>query len=170
MKEWIVGRNPVFEVLEAGRRDCFRLLVATGVDEKGKLTEIMRKAAARRVALERVPRQRLDSLGENHQGVALEASGYSYSDLQDIFDRQQERQEPLLVLVLVRSVRFNEELRKLLYFTSSLLILLGIFSMRWNVVIGGQLYSKSLRGLMAYKMGITGIASSSRASASRKQR
>lgn len=100
MKEWIVGRNPVFEVLEAGRRDCFRLLVATGVDEKGKLTEILRKAAARRVLLERVPRQRLDSLGENHQGVALEASGYSYSDLQDIFDRQEERQEPLLVLVL----------------------------------------------------------------------
>jgi len=66
---------------------------------------------------------------------------------------------PLLVLVVVRSVRFNDELRKLLYFLSSLLILLGIFSMRWNVVIGGQLYSKSLRGLMAYKMEITGIES-----------
>jgi len=66
---------------------------------------------------------------------------------------------PLLILVLVRSVRFNEDLRRLLYFTSSLLILVGIFSMRWNVVIGGQLYSKSLRGLMAYKMEITGIES-----------
>jgi predicted membrane protein len=61
--------------------------------------------------------------------------------------------------VLVRTVRFNEELRKLLYFTLSILILLGIFSMRWNVVIGGQLYSKSFRGLMAYKMEITGIES-----------
>jgi Ni/Fe-hydrogenase subunit HybB-like protein len=66
---------------------------------------------------------------------------------------------PLLILVLVRSVRFGEEMRKLLYFTSSLLILLGIFSMRWNVVIGGQLYSKSFRGLMAYKMELTGIES-----------
>ncbi len=66
---------------------------------------------------------------------------------------------PLLILVLVRSVRFNEDLRRLLYFTSSLLILVGIFSMRWNVVIGGQLYSKSLRGLMAYKMELTGIES-----------
>ena len=66
---------------------------------------------------------------------------------------------PLLILVLVRTVRFNEELRKLLYFTTSLLILLGIFSMRWNVVIGGQLYSKSFRGLMAYKMEMTGIES-----------
>ena len=66
---------------------------------------------------------------------------------------------PLFVLVLIRSVRFNDELRKLLYFTSSLMILLGIFSMRWNVVIGGQLYSKSFRGLMAYKMELTGIES-----------
>ncbi len=66
---------------------------------------------------------------------------------------------PLLMLVLVRTIRFNEELRKLLYFSSSLLMLLGIFSMRWNVVIGGQLYSKSFRGLMAYKMELTGIES-----------
>ena len=59
---------------------------------------------------------------------------------------------PLLILVVVRSGRFNEDLRKLLYFTSALLIQLGIFSTRWNVVIGGQLFSKSFRGLMAYKM------------------
>ncbi|HXQ30659.1 MAG TPA: NrfD/PsrC family molybdoenzyme membrane anchor subunit [Steroidobacteraceae bacterium] len=66
---------------------------------------------------------------------------------------------PLVILVLVRSKRFNEEFRKLLYFTSALLIQLGIFSMRWNVVIGGQLYSKSFRGLMGYKMELTGIES-----------
>jgi len=66
---------------------------------------------------------------------------------------------PLLTLVLVRTIHFNEELRKLLYFCASVLILLGIFSMRWNVVIGGQLYSKSFRGLMAYKMEITGMES-----------
>jgi 23S rRNA (guanosine2251-2'-O)-methyltransferase len=100
MKEWIVGRNPVYEVLASGRRDVFRLLVATGVEEKGRLTEIMRGASLRRIPLERVARQRLDSLGENHQGVALEASGYGYSDLQDILDLQQERQEPLFVVVL----------------------------------------------------------------------
>jgi Ni/Fe-hydrogenase subunit HybB-like protein len=66
---------------------------------------------------------------------------------------------PLLILVLVRVVNLNEELRKILYFSASVLILLGIFSMRWNVVIGGQLYSKSFRGLMAYKMELTGIES-----------
>ena len=38
-----------------------------------------------------------------------------------------------------------------------MLIQLGIFSTRWNVVIGGQLFSKSFRGLMTYKMEVTGI-------------
>jgi Ni/Fe-hydrogenase subunit HybB-like protein len=66
---------------------------------------------------------------------------------------------PLLIIAFVRIARVNEDLRRLLYFTSSLLILVGIFSMRWNVVIGGQLFSKSFRGLMAYKMELTGIES-----------
>jgi predicted membrane protein len=47
--------------------------------------------------------------------------------------------------------------RKLLYFVCGLLIQLGIFSTRWNVVIGGQLFSKSFRGLTTYKMELTGI-------------
>jgi Ni/Fe-hydrogenase subunit HybB-like protein len=66
---------------------------------------------------------------------------------------------PVVILALARSHRFNEDMRKLMYFTSVLLIQLGIFSMRWNVVIGGQLYSKSFRGLMAYKMELTGMES-----------
>ena len=66
---------------------------------------------------------------------------------------------PLLIIAFVRIARVNEDLRRLLYFTASLLILVGIFSMRWNVVIGGQLFSKSFRGLMAYKMELTGIES-----------
>jgi len=64
---------------------------------------------------------------------------------------------PLAILVLAKSLKFNDELRKLLYFTSAILIQLGIFSTRWNVVIGGQLFSKSFRGLMAYKMEVMGI-------------
>jgi len=30
--------------------------------------------------------------------------------------------------------------------------LMGIFAMRWNVVIGGQLFSKSFLGYTTYKM------------------
>ncbi len=54
-------------------------------------------------------------------------------------------------------VRFPEELRRLLYLASATLIQIGIFSTRWNVVIGGQLFSKSLRGLTVYKMELMGL-------------
>ncbi len=64
---------------------------------------------------------------------------------------------PLGILVLAKSRKFNDDLRKLLYFTAVILIQLGIFSTRWNVVIGGQLFSKSFRELMAYKMEVMGI-------------
>ncbi len=64
---------------------------------------------------------------------------------------------PLGILVLAKARRFNDDLRKLLYFTAVILIQLGIFATRWNVVIGGQLFSKSFRGLMTYKMEVMGI-------------
>lgn len=54
-------------------------------------------------------------------------------------------------------VRLPEELRRTLYLASAVLIQIGIFSMRWNVVIGGQLFSKSLRGFTVYKMGLGGL-------------
>jgi predicted membrane protein len=64
---------------------------------------------------------------------------------------------PLGVMVIIKLFRLPEEVRKLLYFVCGLLIQLGIFSTRWNVVIGGQLFSKSFRGLTTYKMELTGI-------------
>lgn len=64
---------------------------------------------------------------------------------------------PLLTMSLIKIFNLNEELRKQLYFVSSILILLGIFSTRWNVVIGGQMFSKSFRGLLTYKMDLVGI-------------
>jgi Ni/Fe-hydrogenase subunit HybB-like protein len=66
---------------------------------------------------------------------------------------------PIVLLAILRSRRINDDMRGVLYFVSVLLVELGVFSMRWNVVIGGQLYSKSFRGLMAYKMELTGLES-----------
>lgn len=65
---------------------------------------------------------------------------------------------PLLLLGSMQLLRkkVGESNRKRLYFTSSVLILLGVLAMRWNVVIGGQLFSKSLRGFMSYKMEFSG--------------
>lgn len=64
---------------------------------------------------------------------------------------------PLSIMVVIRVFKLQEELRRLLYFTCGVLIQMGIFSTRWNVVIGGQLFSKSFRGLTTYKMELMGI-------------
>ncbi|MCX5823799.1 MAG: polysulfide reductase NrfD [Deltaproteobacteria bacterium] len=64
---------------------------------------------------------------------------------------------PLAVMAVIKVFKLQEEVRKLLYFVCGLLIQLGIFSTRWNVVIGGQLFSKSFRGLTTYKMELMGM-------------
>ncbi len=66
---------------------------------------------------------------------------------------------PLLMLGLIQLLRkrLPEIARKRMYFASALMIVIGVFAMRWNVVIGGQLFSKSLRGFMLYKMEFTGM-------------
>ena len=64
---------------------------------------------------------------------------------------------PLAMLAFAMWRGVGEELRRMVYFAAAILIQLGIFSTRWNVVIGGQLFSKSFRGLMGYKLEMTGI-------------
>ncbi|UCH26932.1 MAG: polysulfide reductase NrfD [Trueperaceae bacterium] len=71
---------------------------------------------------------------------------------------------PLLVLGLTspalskKSVlKVPDELKRLVYLAAAILVQIGIFSIRYNVVIGGQLFSKSLRGLTVYKAELLGI-------------
>jgi predicted membrane protein len=54
-------------------------------------------------------------------------------------------------------ISIPDELRRMVYFVTVMLVLMGIFSTRWNVVIGGQLFSKSLRGLTVYKTQLLGL-------------
>jgi Ni/Fe-hydrogenase subunit HybB-like protein len=59
---------------------------------------------------------------------------------------------PLILLFLAQVVKFPEMVRKRIYVLSGCLALIGIFAMRWNVVIGGQLFSKSFLGYTSYKV------------------
>jgi Ni/Fe-hydrogenase subunit HybB-like protein len=61
---------------------------------------------------------------------------------------------PLVLLFLTQVIHLREEVRKRLYVLSGCLALIGIFAMRWNVVIGGQLFSKSFLGYTTYKMAL----------------
>ena len=100
MKEWIYGRNSVYEVLRAGRRQTFRLSIAQGAEEKGRLADILHLANARKVPVERVPRNRLDGINPGHQGVILESSEYPYCSLPDILDLAELRGDPPWLLIL----------------------------------------------------------------------
>lgn len=100
MKEWIYGRNPVYEALQAGKRHAFQLNLAQGVKEKGKLAEIVSLARKKKLSLNYVPRHQLDKLDVNHQGVAVEVSGYSYRGLEDMLSLAAERGEPPFILIL----------------------------------------------------------------------
>ncbi len=59
---------------------------------------------------------------------------------------------PLALLAATQLFRFSAATRKVMYSTAGVLTLIGIFAMRWNVVIGGQLFSKSFLGYTTYKM------------------
>ena len=100
MKEWITGRNPVFEVLSAHHRDSFRLMVADGAKAEGKLLQILDLAKKYRLPVNKVPRKQLDQTGENHQGVALETAAYHYSDIREIINAAAKKDEPLFILLL----------------------------------------------------------------------
>jgi 23S rRNA (guanosine2251-2'-O)-methyltransferase len=100
MKEWIYGRNAVSETLQANRRQPFRLWVAQGAQEKGRLAELIELCSQRKIPIERPPRQRLDAISDGSQGVALECSAYPYTGLADILELAAQRAEPPFLLIL----------------------------------------------------------------------
>jgi 23S rRNA (guanosine2251-2'-O)-methyltransferase len=100
LREWITGRNPVYEVLRAKRRHVFRLVLARGIKMEGQLPEILRLAKLRGLAAEEAPRDKLDALSSHHQGVALEASAYPYAALEDLIQHARNQSEPPFFLLL----------------------------------------------------------------------
>ena len=100
MREWIYGRNPVNEVLRAGRRQVFRLLVVEGAQSKGLLADILDHCSKNNIPVESATRAELDRCQPGNQGLLLEVSAYPYVALTDIFERSQQRAESPLILVL----------------------------------------------------------------------
>jgi Ni/Fe-hydrogenase subunit HybB-like protein len=61
---------------------------------------------------------------------------------------------PFVMLGVTALFKLRERTAHLLIWLSSCLLLLQVLLMRWNVVIGGQLVSKSMRGFTSYFPGI----------------
>ena len=57
-----------------------------------------------------------------------------------------------MLLASTQLLRLADAARRAMYLTAGSLTLVGIFAMRWNVVIGGQLFSKSFLGYTSYKL------------------
>jgi len=100
MREWIYGRNPVYEVLRAGRRQIFRLLIAQRTQIKGRLEDILELSKGMDTQVEHVPRKNLDGIHPQHQGVVLEVNAYPYASLPEMFNLAGRRNEQPLILIL----------------------------------------------------------------------
>ncbi len=101
MKEWITGRNPVYETLRANRREIFRLWLAEGnLEQSGHLHDLMESAQQKKIGIERVPRSKLTEIHANHQGVALQVGGYRYASLLEMLALAKGRTESPFILLL----------------------------------------------------------------------
>lgn len=102
MRETLYGRHAVRESLRAQRRVPFRLVMMDSVLSSPILDEIVEMAEQSGIPIDHLPHHLLSSLvgGDNHQGVALEASGYPYGSVYDMLDLAEAREETPLLLLL----------------------------------------------------------------------
>jgi 23S rRNA (guanosine2251-2'-O)-methyltransferase len=100
LKEWVYGRNAVYETLRSGRRRAYRLKLAQGLQPSPRLQEIRDLALGRKIPLEEVVRAELDGLADGHQGVALQVDEFSYSHLGELFDIAKASSSPPFFLIL----------------------------------------------------------------------
>ncbi|MBK8823723.1 MAG: 23S rRNA (guanosine(2251)-2'-O)-methyltransferase RlmB [Anaerolineales bacterium] len=100
MKELIYSRNAVYETLCAKRRQVFSIDIAEGVQEKGKIEQILKLAREQKIKVNRVPRPKLDKVHQNNQGIVAEVSGYPYSDVIEILANARAKGELPFILML----------------------------------------------------------------------
>jgi 23S rRNA (guanosine2251-2'-O)-methyltransferase len=96
--ELLVGRNPVVEALRA-HVPATALYVARGVELDDRVTEVVRTAGDRGIALIEVSRAELDRMtgGVLHQGVGLQVPPFGYEPFEDLLAAAEEHPAPLLV-------------------------------------------------------------------------
>lgn len=97
MTNFIYGRNPVLEGLRS-HQPVERILLAEGVDHKGPIAEIVERARAANIPVEKVQRRRLDDMAHSHQGVVALVAAFEYVDVEDMLALAEQRgQRPLLL-------------------------------------------------------------------------
>ncbi|TXK35712.1 23S rRNA (guanosine(2251)-2'-O)-methyltransferase RlmB [Nonomuraea sp. C10] len=99
--EYIGGRNPVLEALQAGVPASV-LYVAHRVDNDDRVRDSVKIAADRGIALMEVTRDKLDRLTEGavHQGVALQIPAYDYAHPAELVELARDAAETPLIVAL----------------------------------------------------------------------
>ncbi|KSU78419.1 23S rRNA (guanosine(2251)-2'-O)-methyltransferase RlmB [Fictibacillus enclensis] len=99
-EEFIIGRNPVLEVLRSGR-DINKIFVGEG-SQKGPVSQVIHMAKENNVLVQFVPKKKLDLLsdGGNHQGVIAAVAAYEYSEIDDLFQKAEEKGEDPFFIIL----------------------------------------------------------------------
>ncbi|GAB3622875.1 23S rRNA (guanosine(2251)-2'-O)-methyltransferase RlmB [Mariniluteicoccus endophyticus] len=99
--EWVAGRNPVLEALQAGI-PVSTAYVAEGAERDDRLKEILRHCAEHGINLLQASRIELDRLtgGAVHQGVALKLPEYEYAHPDDLLADALDSDTPGLVVML----------------------------------------------------------------------
>ncbi len=99
-KQNISGRNPVLEILKSDK-EIEKIYILKG-DLKGSIKKILGMARDKRIVIQQVDRNKLESLsgGESHQGVVAVVSEYEYSQIEDMLELARTRgEEPFLVIL-----------------------------------------------------------------------
>lgn len=101
MPEYIWGRNPVTETIQAGRQ-VMRLLLADGVKDTPAIANILNEARQRHIPVDTVPRNRLDQLsnGAVHQGCIAQVADRKYATVDDILEHAIQKDEAPFLLIL----------------------------------------------------------------------
>lgn len=96
--EMIAGKNPVLEALRVGR-EINKLWIADGVKKTG-VQELIDLAKENGVLVQFVPKQKVDKLAENHQGIVASVAAYDYAELDDLFAAATAKNEDPFFLIL----------------------------------------------------------------------
>lgn len=100
--EWIYGRNPVEEVLVAGRRTCSEVILPPpSPNEDDQLRRIRDEAGSRRLVIRSMERDQLDRLTRfgHHQGCAIKTTGYPYVGIEEIASAVEADENALVVIL-----------------------------------------------------------------------
>lgn len=96
----IEGRNPVLELIEAGK-DINKIFIQSG-EKSGSITKIIAKAKEKKIVMVEVQKAKLDEMSEtkNHQGVIAIVPPFEYCDVIDILDDAKKKGEKPFILIL----------------------------------------------------------------------